>query len=103
MYAIIEDSGKQFKVEKDNEILVDIRDVEVGGEIVFDKVVAIGNDGSLETQTSRLKKVKVIGAVIRFEKGKKINIGKFKRRKKYHKRQGHRHKYIRVRIAEISG
>ena len=100
MYAIIQDSGRQYKVEKNTEILIDYRDAEEGGEMVFDSVVALKNKDKLETGSSTTK---VTGTVLGVEKGEKIVIRKFKRRKKMRRKTGHRQKYLRVKINEISG
>lgn len=102
MYAIIEDSGKQFKVEENSEILVDLRDADPGETIEFTNIVALGDDGAIETDSKLLEKYKVAGIVRSSEKGDKIVVGKFKRRKKMRRRQGHRQKYLRVQITEIS-
>jgi large subunit ribosomal protein L21 len=102
MYAIIEDSGKQFKVEKNSVILVDLRKAEAGGRIVFDRVVAVGGDKEFRTGNP-VSGCSVTGTVVRQEKGPKIIIGKFKRRKDYRRTQGHRQGLLRVRIDEIKG
>jgi large subunit ribosomal protein L21 len=102
MYAIIEDSGQQFKVKENDEIRVDLRDVKTGDKIVFENVIAISDKGSVKTDKDSLKKSKVIGSVEAVEKGDKVIVGVFKRRKNFRKRNGHRQKYLRVKIKEIS-
>ena len=103
MYAVIEDSGTQFKVEKNDEILIDLRDsAEVGSDIVFKNVVSVGADGKMITGDA-LSKYSVNAKVIDNVKGKKIVVGKFKRRKNMRCRTGHRQHYIRVKITEIAG
>ena len=102
MYAVIEDSGKQFKVEKNSEILVDVRDIEPGSTIVFPRVVAVGENGDVLTDPERLGSFKVAGTVLRLEKGPKVVVRTFKRRKKLRRKKGYRAKYLRVKITEIS-
>ena len=103
MYAVIEDSGRQFKVEKNSEILIDLRDAEAGSDIVFDRILAVGgDDGTLKTDAKALAKCKVKGAVLGVAKGVKVVIGKFKRRKNMRRKTGHRQKYLRVRITDIA-
>ena len=104
MYAVIEDSGRQFKVEKNSEILIDLRDAEAGSDIVFERVLALGGeDGALKTDDKALAKCKVKGSVLGVAKGPKVVIGKFKRRKNMRRKSGQRQKYLRVRITDISG
>ncbi|MFH1707312.1 MAG: 50S ribosomal protein L21 [Planctomycetota bacterium] len=100
MYAVIEDSGRQFKVEKNSVILVDLREAEAGGQIVFDRVIALSGDKGFRTGNP-INGCSVTGTVIRQEKAAKIIIGKFKRRKDYRRTQGHRQGYLRVRIDSI--
>ena len=101
MYAIIEDSGTQFKVEPDNEILIDLREAEQGKTIVFDNVIALNKDGLLETDAEKLKNCSAKGIVIDNATGPKLTVATFKRRKNEYRHKGHRQHYVRVRITEI--
>jgi len=102
MYAVIEDSGRQYKVEENSEIHIDLREADPGDTIEFQHVVALGDKGTVETDRKTLESCKVAGTVEAVEKGDKIIVGKFKRRKKIRRKQGHRHTYLRVRITGIS-
>ena len=102
MYAVIEDSGKQYKVEENSEILIDLRDAKPGEKIEFLNVIALGDDGTVETDKKVLEKCKVTGTVQNIEKGDKIIVGKFKRRKKMRRKTGHRQQYLLVQITGIS-
>lgn len=101
MYAIIEDSGQQFKVEEGQELQIDYRDVPTGEEIRFDRVLAYRDQEGLRVGRPYLESVwvraEVLGPVI----GPKIVIRKFKRRKNSRRKIGHRQLYTRVRIAKI--
>jgi large subunit ribosomal protein L21 len=102
MYAIIADSGRQFKVEEGQELVVDYRDVPQGEEVTFDRVLAVSADDGL-----RLGKPVVDGASVTAEvlgpiKGEKLFVQKLRRRKNSRRRTGHRQILTKVRINKIS-
>ena len=105
MYAIIEEGGKQFKVTSGDTILID-RPVESLGNdtksIKFDRVLLIGGEGEPKIGLPTIAKATVSADVIGEEKGDKIDIQKYKRRKGYHKKIGHRQRYVRVKITGIN-
>ncbi len=105
MYAIIEDSGRQFKVSKNDTIEVDPRDLPEGTEeIEFDKVLLIGDEhkqGSTKIGQPWIEGAKVVARVEGEIKGDKITVVKFRRRKGYRRKQGHRQPYLRVTIDKI--
>ncbi|HEY6564293.1 MAG TPA: 50S ribosomal protein L21 [Pirellulaceae bacterium] len=102
-YAIIADSGEQFRVEKGQSFCVDYRDVEKGSAISFEHVLAIGDDTGL-----RIGKPHVVGASVKAvvegaEFGEKLVVQKFRRRKTTRRKNGHRQIHTRVLIQEIVG
>ncbi|MDD3392241.1 MAG: 50S ribosomal protein L21 [Bacilli bacterium] len=97
MKAIIETGGKQYYVEEGTELYIEKLDDEAGKEIVFDKVLMI--DG--EVGKPYLNNATVIGEVVKHGKQKKIIIFKYKPKKKYRKKQGHRQPYTKVVIKTI--
>jgi large subunit ribosomal protein L21 len=105
MYAIICDGGRQFKVEKDQLLDIDYRDTaETGDKIEFDRVLAIGGgEAGLKLGQPTVSGAKVTASVVGLEKGEKIFIQKFRRRKNYEVRTGHRQKYTRIKIESIDG
>lgn len=105
MYAIICDGGRQFKVEKDQLLDIDYRDTaETGDKIEFDRVLAIGGgESGLKLGQPTVAGAKVTASVVGLEKGEKIFIQKFRRRKNYEVRTGHRQKYTRIKIESIDG
>lgn len=104
MYAIIVDGGRQYKVQAGQRLDIDLRgDLNSGDMLQFDNVLAIGGDEGLKLGSPSISGAKVTAKVIGVEKGDKIHIQKFQRRKQYHRRIGHRQKYTRVEIAEIAG
>ena len=102
MYAIIEESGKQFKVTSGDRIRID-RELGEEKEIKFDRVLLIAGEGSPKIGTPLLAGATVSADVIGEAHGPKIDIQKYKRRKGYHKKIGHRQPYLEVRITGING
>jgi len=103
VYAIIEDSGKQFKVSQGDLLRVDLvgsgrKDVTVE----FDRVLFLADGDNITVGTPTIAGAKVIGKIEKHEvPGEKIRVLKYKRRKGYRLTKGHRQKYTEVRITEI--
>lgn len=102
MYAIIEDSGKQFKVTGGDVIRID-RKVEEGTDsVTFDRVLLVGGEGPAKIGAPILTGATVSAEVLGAVKGKKILNVKYKRRKGFHRTVGHRQKYTEVKITGIN-
>ena len=102
MYAIIEDSGKQFKVTSGDTIDID-RAVKEGDKTVkFDRVLMVAGEGTPKVGVPLVANATVTADIIGPVKGPKIDIVKYKRRKGYYKKQGHRQPALRVRITGIN-
>ena len=100
MYAIIVTGGKQYKVEIGSEIMVEKLDGEVGDKVNFDVLmIADGND--IEIGKPVLSGVSAKGEVLEHGKGKKVIVFKYKPKKDYRKKQGHRQPYTKVKILSI--
>lgn len=103
MYAVIATGGKQYKVKVDDYVDVELLDGEVGKEVVFDKVLAIGEEqGSLEVGAPVVAGATVKGEIVDIFRGQKIVVFKMKRRKSYRRTRGHRQNYIRIKITGIA-
>jgi large subunit ribosomal protein L21 len=106
MYAIIEDSGTQYKVSTGETILID-RPLEDHQKFVdaktlkFEKVLLVAGEGSPKIGTPAVKGATVEAEVIRSFKDDKVIIVKYNRRKRYHRKYGHRQKYLEVKISAI--
>ena len=101
-YAIIRTGGKQFRVEPGQTIRVPSLAAEAGEKVTFDDVV-LGHDGnSVLTGTPSLKGAAVSGEVVKHGRDKKIIVFKFRRRKNYARKQGHRQGFTEVRIKDIT-
>ena|ERR1700690_126989 len=101
MYAIIAESGRQYKVTGGDVIRIDRHDFE-GDTITFDQVLFVGGEGQPKIGTPLVAAATVTAEVLRTMKGPKIDIIKYKRRKGYHKHIGHRQKHLEVRITAIN-
>ncbi|MDR0931973.1 MAG: 50S ribosomal protein L21 [Victivallales bacterium] len=102
MYAIIKTGGKQLKVKTGDIVDIEKLDVEVGTNVTFDEVLAVGEEGGkLNVGTPKLDGATVAGVVKDQFRGKKIIVFKMKRRKSYRRTQGHRQSLTRVEIGEI--
>ncbi|PSL43959.1 LSU ribosomal protein L21P [Salsuginibacillus halophilus] len=100
MYAIVETGGKQVKVEEGQEIYVERLDAEAGDEVTFDNVLFVGGD-DVKVGAPYIEGATVKGKVEKNGKGRKVLVFKFKRRKRYQKKQGHRQPYTKVVIEKI--
>ena len=101
MYAVFEDGSRQYRVSEGDQLEVDLRDVSVGNNIEFERVLLFsGNDG-VRVGTPTVQNVKVVAEVLEHMKGEKIYIQKRKRRKNYRRRTGHRQQLTRVRVRQI--
>ena len=103
MYAIIADGGRQYRVEKGQILDIDYRESATDmDDLTFDKVLAVGGEGGLKLGQPTVSGASVVAKVIGVEKGDKVYIQKFRRRKQYDRRTGHRQLYTRVKIESIN-
>ncbi|HAN96084.1 MAG TPA: 50S ribosomal protein L21 [Planctomycetaceae bacterium] len=101
MYAIIADSGKQFKVEEGLTLEIDLRDVAEGDKITFDRVLAVSSEGNFRLGQPTVAGASVQATVVGMVKGPKLVVQKFRRRKNSRRKTGHRQKYTKVVIEKI--
>jgi large subunit ribosomal protein L21 len=102
MYAIIEDSGKQFKVTSGDRIRIDRNVADDVKNITFDRVLLVAGEGSPKIGVPMVRGATVTADIIGIAHGPKIDIQKYKRRKGYHKKIGHRQQYLEVKITGIN-
>ena len=101
MYAIIESCGKQYKVAEGDVVFFEKLDAEEGKKVTFDKVVLVSNEGKVQIGNPYVKGMKVEGKVVSHGKAKKIIVFKYKAKKNYRRKQGHRQPYTKVEITGI--
>ena len=100
MYAIIATGGKQYRVSEGDVIYIEKIDAEVDSTVSFD-VLLVGNDGDVKVGTPVVEGVKVEGKVVGQVRGDKIIVFKYKSKKNYRRKQGHRQPYTKVEITKI--
>ena len=101
MYAVIESGGKQHRVQEGEVLTLEKLDVATGDKVDFDKVLMVGEGASVKIGTPYVKGSKVTAEVLSHDKGDKIGIIKFTRRKHYRRQQGHRQWFTEVKITGI--
>ena len=101
MYAIIETGGKQIKVEKGQEIYIEKVAGEADEIVTFDKVLFVGGD-DVKVGAPFVEGASVTGKVVKQGRAKKITVYKYKPKKNYHKKQGHRQPYTKIVIDGIN-
>ncbi|HPM78891.1 MAG TPA: 50S ribosomal protein L21 [bacterium] len=102
MYALIETGGQQFKVQEGQTIKVERIEGEVGAQIELDKVLLVRSDSDVKVGAPYLNGAKVLGEIVAQDRNKKVVIFKYKRRKDYHKKVGHRQPYTALKITKIT-
>jgi large subunit ribosomal protein L21 len=103
MYAIIQDGGRQYKVAPGQLLDLDYRDTPSGETVKFDRVILFSGKEGVKLGSPTVEGVAVEAEVVGPRKGEKLVIQKFRRRKNYRRRTGHRQLYTRVRIDKILG
>lgn len=101
MYAVIETGGKQYRVEKDSVLYIEKLDVEVGDTVTFDKVLLVKNGDETKVGSPLVESARVTGKVVKHGKGKKIIVFKYKPKKNYKRKKGHRQPFTQVVIQNI--
>ena len=102
MYAIIKTGGKQYRVQQGDELRVEKLDAKAGDKVVFDEVVAVGGD-KLVVGTPFVEGYKVTAEVLEQGKADKVIIYKYKAKKDYRRKNGHRQPFTLVKITDIGG
>jgi len=101
MYAVVFTGGKQYKVSEGDLLRVEKLEKNVGDEIVFDKVLMLGGGSSIVVDAGELSGKTVTAKVVEQAKAKKVVVGKYKKRKNYRRKIGHRQPYTAVVISKI--
>lgn len=103
MYAIVRDRGMQYRVETGRTLSIDLMDAEPGSQIELNEVLLIGGTDDVKVGSplvsGALVRAEVIGAI----KGDKIVVFRYRNKKRYRRRTGHRQQYTQIKISEIVG
>lgn len=102
MYAIVVTGGKQYKVQEGDVIFVEKLDIAEGDTVTLDKVLAVSNGTDLNVGAPYVDGVAVTAKAVKNGKDKKIIVYKYKPKKGYHKKQGHRQPYTKLEIQKIN-
>mgnify|MGYP001586085284 CR=1 FL=1 len=101
MLAVIKTGGKQYLVAPKNRIKIEKLEEKEGGEVVFNEVLLLEKNDQVQIGTPFVSGVKVFGKILKQGKGKKVIIGKYKAKKRYHLKKGHRQFFTQVEITKI--
>lgn len=103
MYAIIETGGKQYKVEEGSVIKVEKLGVDAGADFTFENVLLVANGEDVKFGQPYVAGASVKASVIGDGKNKKVIIYKYKSKKSFHKKRGHRQPFTELKIEKING
>ena len=103
MYAIVESGGRQYRAEEGHSFSVEKLPYEVGEQFELDNVLLVADGDAITVGQPSVKGASVKATVVDQYRGQKIFVWKYKPKKRYRRRQGHRQSYTRIRIDEIVG
>lgn len=101
MYAIIESGGRQYRAEAGNSFVTEKLPFEVGEQIELNNVLLLADGAAITVGQPTIEGITVKATVVDQFRGKKIFVWKYKPKKRYRRRQGHRQSYTRLRVDEI--
>jgi large subunit ribosomal protein L21 len=101
MYAVIKTGGKQYRVARGEEVKLEKLPGEVGDQVMFDQVLLTSDGEKVQLGQPYIENSNVVGTITRQGKNRKIVVFKYKRRKGYRKKRGHRQPFTLVRIEDI--
>ena len=101
MYAVVRDRGAQYRVEQGQTLDVALMDIEPGSEVVLEEVLLVGDTDDVKIGAPLVANARVVAEVVGEARGEKIVVFKYKRKKRYRRRTGHRQDYTRITIKAI--
>jgi large subunit ribosomal protein L21 len=101
MYAVVNTGGKQYKVQKGETLRIEKIPGEVGSRVTFERVLMVADGENVRVGQPLVEKAAVLASIVEQDKAKKIIVFKYKRRKRYRRKQGHRQPYTAIRIDGI--
>jgi large subunit ribosomal protein L21 len=103
MYAVIKSGGKQYRVAVGLKMRLEKLAGAVGDTVTFDEILLVGSGENVTIGQPRVAGAKVAAKILEQDRARKIEVVKFKRRKGYAKKQGHRQAYTQVEFTEVAG
>jgi len=103
MYAVVKTGGKQYRVETGQTIRVEKIDGDVGTTVTLDNVLMYSDGENVNVGQPNLDNVTVSGHIVEQDKARKILVFKYKKRKRYRRKQGHRQPFTAIKIDSIQG
>jgi large subunit ribosomal protein L21 len=101
VYAIIASGGKQYRVEPGKVVTLERLPGEVGNQVALEQVLMVSDGSQVKIGRPTVSGARVVSEIVAHTRGEKIDVFKFKKRKKYRRKTGHRQEQTQVRIAEI--
>ena len=101
MYAVIETGGKQYRVTPGQTVEVELLAAEPGSEVALERVLLVSTDDKTLVGSPTVANARVMTTVVREGRGEKIIVFKYKNKKRYRRRTGHRQQYTSIAISEI--
>jgi large subunit ribosomal protein L21 len=101
MYAVVITGGKQYKVQKGETLRIEKIAGEVGSPVTFDRILMVGDGDSIRVGQPVVENAKVQASIVEQDRERKILVFKYKRRKRYRRKHGHRQPFTAVRIDGI--
>ena len=101
MYAVVSTGGKQYKVQKGETLRIEKIAGEVGSKVIFNQVLMVADGENIRVGQPVVENATVQASIIEQDKARKILVFKYKRRKRYRRKQGHRQPYTAIRIDGI--
>jgi len=101
MYAVIKSGGKQLRVAPGDSLRIEKIPGEIGDKVTFDEVLLTGDGGTVTVGSPNVENAHVSAVITRQSRGKKITVFKYKRRKGFRRKRGHRQAFTQVQIQDI--
>jgi large subunit ribosomal protein L21 len=101
MYAVVSTGGKQYKVQQGETLRIEKIPGEVGSKVTFDRVLMVADGENVRVGQPIIEKAAVLASIVEQDRAKKILVFKYKRRKRYRRKAGHRQPFTAIRIDGI--
>ena len=101
-YAIFQAGGQQFRAEAGDRVKIPLMEGDPGAKVTFDDVLLTADGDKVKTGQPMVKGAKVVGEIVEHGKADKIYVFRFKRRKNYRRKTGHRQQYTEIKITDLN-